>query len=523
MARKSRVYKQDDIINNIIYKVAFYIRISVEDEINNSIENQKALLKNYIKDKSNFKLIDIYIDNGITGTNFNRKRFKDLIFDIENKKINCIIVKDLSRFGRNYIETGKYLEEILPKKNVRFISINDNYDSNEPNSLHILNLHIKNVINHMYAKDISKKICSSIKTKQLNGDFIGSVACFGYKKCTHNKYKLEIDEYSSNIVKNIFNLRLDGKSYLCIAKILNNDNVPCPNKYKFENGLLFDEKYKNCLWSESTIKKILKNKVYLGHTIQGTKRKELYKDKNIKCVPKNEQIIVLNTHNPIIDEKTFLEVQKMNENNREKYKNSINNINKKSNNIYKSILKCGECGASLYLVNGKSPYYKCNKSKVSKDVCSFDKVYKEDIDNIIFLALKTQINVFIEKDNIELNNNRLDSYKENLEKIDEEINKFPTIYKKLYKDYLENVLQEDEYITFKESYKQKEDNLLNEREILQKEYDKTYKYVTKQKEKFFKFKDKELLTEDLIRCLIKNITVSKDNMIEIVYNFKGEL
>lgn len=522
MARKSRINKQFNTANNnTIYNVAFYIRISVEDEENNSIENQQTLLENYIKDKDNFKLVDTYIDNGVTGTNFERKSFKDLIFDIERNKINCIIVKDLSRFGRNYIETGKYLEEILPSKNVRFIAINDNYDSNEPNSLHILNLHIKNVINHMYAKDISKKICSSLKIKQLSGDFIGSVACFGYKKNTDNKYKLEIDEYASSIVKNIFSLRLGGKSYLAIAKTLNNKNIPCPNKYKFEQGLLFNEKYKNCFWSESTIKKILKNQVYLGHTIQGTKRKELYKDKNIKCIHKDEQIVVLNTHSPIIDKETFLEVQKMNINNREKYKNSANNINKKSDNIYRNILKCGECGASLYLVNGKNPYYKCSKSKLN--ICSFDKVYKQDIDNIIFQSLKTQINTFVNKDNIKLNNNKLSVCKRNLEKIDDEINKFPTLYKMLYKDYLENILEENEYIDFKENYKQKENELVKEREILQKEYDEIYKYVFEQKEKLLNFEDKELLTENLVNSLIKNIFAYKDNNIEIIYNFKGEL
>ncbi|MFR4987033.1 MAG: recombinase family protein [Lachnospirales bacterium] len=521
MARKSRIQKNENIVNNTVYKVAFYIRISAEDEENNSIENQQVLLKNYIKDKDNFKLIETYIDNGVTGTNFERTRFKDLIFDIERNKINCIIVKDLSRFGRNYIETGKYLEEILPKKNVRFIAINDNYDSNEPNSLHILNLHIKNIINYMYAKDISKKICSSLKIKQLKGDFIGSVPCFGYEKSTTNKYKLEIDEYASNIVKEIFNLRLSGKSYLSIAKILNDKNIPCPNKYKFKKGLLFDEKYKNCFWSESTIKKILKNQVYLGHTIQGTKRKELYKNKNAKCVPKNEQIIVLNTHSPIIDEKTFSKVQKMNKNNCEKYKNSINNINKKSNNIYKNILRCGECGASLYLINGKNPYYKCSKSKL--DICSFDKAHKEDIDNIIFLSLKTQINVFIDKDNIKLNNEKLSICKRKLEKVDDEINKFPTLYKMLYKDYLENTLQESEYIEFKENYKQKENELIKERENLQKEYDEMYKYVFEQKEKLLNFEDKELLTENLVNSLIENIFIYKDNMVEIKYNFKGEL
>ena len=518
MARKSRINTPKNI-----YKVGFYIRISVEDEISNSIENQEILLKNYIKNQDDLKLIDIYIDNGATGTNFERTRFKDLIYDIDKEKINCIIVKDLSRFGRNYIETGKYLEEILPKKNVRFIAINDNYDSITPDSLHILNLHIKNIINHMYAKDISKKICTSIRTKQLNGDFIGSVATFGYKKNKENKYKLEIDKNACNTVKYIFNLRLKGKSYLSIAKELNNKKIPCPNKYKFENGILFNEKYKNCIWSESTIKKILKNQVYLGHTIQGTKRKEFYKEKNIKSVSKDDLIIVHNTHTPIIDEKTFFEVQKMNKDNCKKYINSIENMNKKADNIYRNILECGECGASLYLINKKEPYYKCSKNKVDSNICNFDKFYKKDIDDIVFISLKTQIDIFLDKNKFLNKNNGIKEYTEKLNKINEELSKFTLFYERLYKDFLDNILQENEYVEFKQNYKEKEKSLLKQKEELENEYNKLKNNKFDKVYKLLKFEDKSILTEKLINTFIKSIKISNNNHFEIMFNFKGEL
>ncbi|WP_317368324.1 recombinase family protein [uncultured Tyzzerella sp.] len=518
MARKSRFNIQKVIDNS--YKVAFYIRISVLDDESNSIENQQILLNNFIKNNTYFKLINTYIDNGITGTSFNREQFKNLINDIKLNKINCVIVKDLSRFGRNYIETGQYLEEILPKLNVRFIAVNDNYDSINLDCTHILNLHIKNIINDMYAKDISKKICTSLKTKQLNGDFIGSVACFGYKKSKDNKYKLEIDDYASDIVKKIFSLRLDGKSYLAIAKQLNSLNIPCPNKYKFDNKILFDEKYKNCLWTESTIKKILKNQTYLGHTIQGTKRKQLYNNKNIKSVPKDEQIIVYNTHTPIIDEDTFLKVEQMNKLNKEKYANSESNLTKKSNNLYKNILKCGECGSRLYLTN---KYYKCSKNKVAKDLCCFDKISKDELDNVIFNSLKTQINVLLDKNKIKINNENLSTCLENIKNIDKEINKIPLLYEKLYNDYLKKLLTESEYLDFRQKYIEKEDLLLKEKQNLQQQYEDLQKNSIDKLERFIKFEDKEFFNQQLIQMLIKSIYIYKDNLIKINFSFKGEL
>ncbi|WP_250278913.1 recombinase family protein [[Clostridium] colinum] len=510
MSRKNK-------INRNIYKVAFYIRISVEDEFNNSIENQEILLQNYIKNKENFKLIDTYIDNGLTGTNFERKRFEDLICDINKNKINCIIVKDLSRFGRNYIETGKYLEEVFPKKNIRFISINDNYDSINNDCFDILNLHIKNIVNDMYSKDISKKICSSLKAKQLNGDFIGSIAPFGYKKSKKNKYQLEIDKNVCNTIKIIFDLRIKGNSYLSIARKLNEQKISCPNKYKFENGILFDEKYKSCIWTESTIKKILKNQVYIGHTIQGTKRKELFNNKNIKYVSKDNLIIIYNTHAPIIGKETFSKVQNINTNNRKKYKNSINNIYKKSINTYRNVLKCGECGANLYLINKSKSYYKCTKNKIDNNICNFKKIYKNDIDEIIFTYFKTEINYL----NIKFNNQceKLKTYNKTLNYFKLQLKNFSKYYEKIYTQFLEGILSKNDYIHIKKKYQEKEKHLLIKYNLIKNEYEKlNNSYIDN-----FNLQDKSILTEYLINNFIKKILVYNNNRFEIFFNFKGDL
>ena len=212
MARKSRknnneIFKDTTIYNK--YNVGVYVRLSRVDNIKekiDSIENQKNIILDYIKYNSEFKLINIYEDANFSGTNFKRNGFKMLMEDIRKGKINCIIVKDLSRFGRNYIECGNYLEKIFPFMNVRFIAINDNYDSNKEDSNEILLMHLKNIINDIYAKDISKKVCTVLNQKRKDGQFIGAWASYGYLKDPNNKNKLIINDETAPVIKYIFDL-----------------------------------------------------------------------------------------------------------------------------------------------------------------------------------------------------------------------------------------------------------------------------------------------------------------------------
>ena len=218
MARKSRknIIETKFTTNNKIYNVGIYVRLSVFDDNkkdNDTIENQKNIILDYLKDKEEFKIISIYEDTNFTGTNFNRSGFERLLEDVRKEKINCIIVKDLSRFGRNYIECGNYLEKVFPFMNIRFIAINDNYDSNNENANQTLTMHLKNIINEIYAKDISKKIKTVIREKQKKGEFTGGYASYGYLKDSENKNKIIINKETEPIVKQIFKLRLQGYSY----------------------------------------------------------------------------------------------------------------------------------------------------------------------------------------------------------------------------------------------------------------------------------------------------------------------
>lgn len=295
------------------FNVAAYIRLSREDgdkEESNSVRNQKKLITDYVLKQENLVLYDMYVDDGYTGTNFKRPGFQRMLEDIQDRKVNCVVVKDLSRFGRDYIETGRYLERIFPELGVRFISLADNIDS--MGQIYDMLLAIKNIFNEQYARDISQKVQTAIRTKQKAGEFIGAFPSYGYKKSAADKNKLEIDEYAASVVRRIFSLYIQGYGKQKIAGILNAEGVLCPSEYKKFNG----ENYRNsnCLegttyWSYSTINSILHKEMYIGNMVQGTKHQNL--GRRQKRTSKQEWVIITHTHEPIIDQMTWDKVQSL--------------------------------------------------------------------------------------------------------------------------------------------------------------------------------------------------------------------
>ena len=253
------------------FKTSLYLRLSKEDEKvgeSESIINQKIMLTDFVNSKDDLELVSIKVDDGYSGGNFERPAFKELMEDIKNRKINCIVVKDFSRFGRDFIEVGRYLEEIFPFMNVRFISVNDNYDSFKNNdSLDNLLIPFKNLINDSYLRDISLKIRSSLDVKRKNGDFIGSFVTYGYLKDPKNPNKIIVDDVASKVVKEIFKYRINGFSADKIAKKLNENGILTPMDYKKSIGLNFNTSFKKnvkCKWTAKAIFRILENPIYIG-------------------------------------------------------------------------------------------------------------------------------------------------------------------------------------------------------------------------------------------------------------------
>lgn len=517
-----------------LFNVAIYIRLSREDgdkEESDSVGNQRKLLTEYVSRHDNFILYDIYIDDGFTGTNFNRPAFQKMIADIEDKKVNCVVVKDLSRFGRDYIDTGRYLERIFPELGVRFISVSDNIDSIK--QAYDMLLPIKNIFNEQYARDISNKIQATVKSKQKAGEFIGAFTSYGYKKSSVNKNKLVIDEYASEVVKRIFAMYAQGIGKQSIAKQLNAEGILCPSEYKKLNG----ENYKNCnrlkttsYWTYSTINTMLHNEMYIGNMIQGKKHQRM-RGKQHK-VDKENWVRVENTHEPIIDRDTWDKVQKLLS---KKHRDIDLETNK---NIFAGFIKCGDCGRSMMKnfwrrADGSKSYsFYCGTYKRSgKDYCTPHTLPFQVLNDIVLGDLKAIIrNVenlqeLIKKQScteLKIKN----STNTELIKVKAELERVKKLKKSIYEDYKDELISKEEYLSYREDYQQKEALYSKQIETLEAKKKETVTedvFETPWLKRLLELKDIEELDRDIVVEMIDEITVYENRKIKIRYNFGDEL
>lgn len=517
----------------ILFYVALYIRLSREDgdkEESDSIANQKKLLMEYISEYEDFILFDIYIDDGYSGTNFNRPGFQRMIGDIESGKVNCVIVKDLSRFGRDYIDTGRYLERIFPDLGVRFVAVMDNIDSMK-RSYDML-LPIKNIFNEQYARDISNKVQATVKTKQKAGEFIGSFTSYGYKKSSKNKNKLVIDEYAACVVRRIFDLYVQGYGKQSIAKLLNNEGILCPTEYKILN----EQNYKNGnrlestkYWSGSTINSILHKEMYIGNMVQGTKHQRMRGKQN--RVPKEEWIIVENTHEPIIDMETWNKVQTL-------LKKRTRTVDMETNrSLFAGFVKCGDCGRAMTksmwrLTDGRKVYtlYCGTYKRHGKQFCTphgiplnlLEEVVMEDFKKIIESV--HDLKGLVAKNNLAIS--EMTSYIDvEINKAKNELNRIQNLKKTVYEDYKDSLISKDEYIAYRQDYLQKEELYLKQIEALEKKEQPPTQdiFETPWLKKLLEKREIEHLDRDIVVEMVSEIQVYENRKIKIIYNFSGEL
>lgn len=496
------------------YKVAGYLRLSQEDgdkDVSDSIVSQKSIIEKKMQELGeDFFLVDYYIDDGYTGLNTNRPSFQRMIQDIENGTVNCIITKDLSRLSRNSFEANYYIELYFLERDIRYISVLDNVDTGTKNANNDM-IQFKTLINDWYSKDISRKVKSSVWARKEKGLYMGSIAPYGYKKSKEDKHKLVISKQEARVVKRIYEQYSKGKSIAEIIKGLQADNIPSPNNNS-NNGEI---RYK---WREETIRRMLSNKVYLGHIEYGKKINLSYKSKKRKYIPPEEWKIVYNTHEPIITEELFDKVQSQ--------RNTNKTIKRKKHEwTLNGLVKCKECGAKMTL---KVEYKRDNPEELkSKKICCLNglKRYRgkecikgskgldeEILNQIICRNLKETIGTLDRKTikNLILkqqNENAVNSINYNKELLNKELEKVEDEIKTLYLDYKEDLLDEDDY---KKYYKEKvneKNRIKNELEILEKEEN-----------------HKTIITEEKVNELVKNILnmkeLNKEIVSEIVYDIK---
>lgn len=338
------------------YKAAAYLRLSKEEYNNekesNSIINQRQIIDNYLKEHKEYKLVDYYVDDGYSGTNFDRPEFQRMLEDIKNKKIDVIIIKDLSRLGRNYIETGNFVEVVFPAMGVSVISVDENYKMDSLDYYGSDYVPLKNLFNDMYVKDISKKVRSSLIVKKHNGEFVGKLAPYGYTKNPKNKHKFLIDKNVSHIIIKIFDMTLDGKSRREVADFLNQNDILTPSEYlniKTNKDVTVMKK-----WNSEMVNSILRNENYTGTLFQGKKRKLNYRVNKKINIDKDNWIVTKNHHEAIISKEKFDKVQEILDR-----KSKVNKDG--SIDILSGILKCKSCGSNMIKRTSKGKvYYYCS-------------------------------------------------------------------------------------------------------------------------------------------------------------------
>lgn len=551
MARTSRTTAPVIEIKELfrIYKVGLYVRLSVLDsgkKDSDTIENQEAILRAFIENKPQFALQEVYIDNGETGVNFERDEFERLIDDVKSGKIDCIIVKDLSRFGRNYIEAGEYLEKIFPFLGVRFIATNDNYDSVDPSTSDSLSMHLKNLVNDIYARDISRKICPVLRAKQERGEFIGAWAAYGYKKDENDKHKLVVDDEVAHIVRDIFHWRLSGLSYQSIARKLNECGGPSPSRYRYEKGIIKDKRLANTIWRIAAVKTILENEVYAGHMVQGRKREALWdRQKQIK-VPKEQWIVARNTHEAIIDETTYRKVQQINEQTTKEYHAKLERFSEIENteNILKSLVYCGDCGTLLMRYKNvrenkhKEPKfhvwynYICPVHAAEPSRCSFLRIPEKDLQAAVFGVIQTQITIALDMDKLirnARNHAPLATEKQKLQakirQTMDEINRISRLRETLYDDYRDKLMNERDYLYSQKRYKEKETVLrarLDEVKLQESALRETKSEENPWLQAVLSFCDEPVLTRKMAEALIDKVVIHSNTAITVKLRFEDE-
>lgn len=538
MARTSR--KSEKILSKDItlsIKAALYVRLSNEDnggKGTDSIHNQLELLLNFAEKIENMEIVETYMDNGRTGTDFDRPEWERMLGDIKGQKVNCVIVKDLSRFARNYLEAGDYLEKIFPFLGVRFIAVNDRYDSaGEIFQGKDLLTDFKNLANDYYSKDISKKIMAAFKAKKGQGQFIGSMAPYGYL-LQDNRFV--VDDPAADVVRWIFSLKMQGKSFHEIARILNQEGIPSPSRYAGEHGA---KKYKNCnhiLWQPQAVSRILYNRAYVGDLVQGKYNRSIYTREKQGKREEESWEIVENSHPAIIDREVFDSIQEIRKKNRKAWTDKQGGPGYE--NVLEGILVCGACQHVMRrnkdVRKGKAQYYfYCGSAyNYSKTKCDTSSIADYKIFDMVLGQIKLQIDLAVEAKSLIEQMKKSSRYswqlkekKKKREQTKEELERYVYLKTSIYEDMKQGILTREEFLMAKEKYALRISELeeeLDKKDRELKEFEQCMNGSNRWMESFLHFQGEEELTRDMAVELLEKVELFGDKRIHIKFKFRNE-
>ena len=520
------------------YYVAVYLRLSRDDidsstkAESNSISSQREMIRSYVREHEDMELFDIYVDDGYSGANFDRPEFKRMMADIEAGNVNCVIVKDLSRLGRDYIEAGRLIQKTFPAFHVRFIALTDNFDSQTAdNSTKSLVVPVKNFINDSYCRDISQKVKSSQRTKREQGKFIGAFAVYGYRKSEEDKNKLCPDEYAAQIVRNIFAWKLEGMSAQAIALRLDGLGVLSPLEYKKSLGEHYSTSFRTNItakWSAVAVNRILTNEVYTGVMVQGKSGKVNHKVKKTVEKPKEEWVRVEGTHEAIIAREDFEIVQEL-------LKVDIRaKADGTCSHLFSGLLFCGDCKEPMYRrVNrykGVSKVYFICPTRNRGQGCTRHSIPEEELKEIVFQTLQTHIAIFLDMCSqlehirkMEVDFEEVARFDKEIERLRKEQEKYLDLRAGLHEDLKTGLITEADFKNFRAIYEKKYEEA---KEALQKQEEmikKLFRNGVASGVKLERFKEAMKLTEldrDTLLCFISRIEVFEEKKVYV--EFRGE-
>lgn len=517
--------------NGRVYRAAIYVRLSKEDgdkAESDSIVNQKDLIKNYVSERRDIVVCMECVDDGYSGVDFERPNFRRMICEIEAGTINCVIVKDLSRFGRNFVETGRYLDQIFPALGIRFIAVNDGIDSiNGRTTSDRILIPFKNLINDAYCRDISIKIRSQLAVKRKKGDFIGSFAVYGYRRDPDDRHKLVVDDYAAAVVQDIFKWKLKGASQQKIADWLNERGELSPMEYKRFCGLKYQSGFQvnsKTRWTAVAVGRILQNECYIGTLVQGKCTTPNHKVKKVIYKSPKEWVRVENSHAPIVDREVFDAVRRL------LLQDMRVAPNEKRVYPLSGLLFCADCCSnmvrnSVYRNGTNYIYYMCGRNRTSKE-CSSHRVSNAALEQVVCLVLRWQIALsdilakeeFWQTELYLCKKKEKEKIKVQMAKKQEEVERYNRLKESLDKSMLDGLLDKEEYLQLKESYEEKIQEAYKEKrkgEERKKELENNF--VEQEKAGNFTQRSFAEINRHLIILLVERMEVYKEGRLGIYF------